>query len=109
MKIGMAEEERLAWTQTIPIEQVGEPPATMAELKQFMRETHYSRNLNNPRLKNPSLSYEAQIAYLRHQHTNYDKLTGQLLPYETYKYEIIKDRCNKVAEKILGKIREQGR
>lgn len=103
------EEERLAWAETVLIETVGNPPVTMAELKQNIRESHYRVNLNNPRRKNPSFSYEALIAHLRHNHTNYDKLIAQLAPYETYKYDVLKKRCNEKAEEILGIIRASGR
>lgn len=101
----MTEEERLAWVQTAPIERTAEPPASMASLKQAMRESHYRHNCNNPRLKNPSFSYEAQIAYLRHTHTNYDELLKELGPYENYKRKVLRDRCNEVAGEILAEIK----
>lgn len=103
------EEERLTWVKTVPIETKGNPPATMAELKQGIRENHYRVHLHNPRFRNPSFTYEALIAYLRHNHTNYDELVAQLAPYETYKYDVLKRRCNEKAEEILGIIRASGR
>lgn len=108
----------MKWVREVSVRVEGNVPKTLKELKELTSAEHYyhySAKGMTQKAGEWFLSDDALLAYLRHYHTNYNELLVLLKNEYSWGsnslghqegYEIIKDKCNEIAERLLEKIRE---
>lgn len=88
----------------ILIEVKGELPPTVHELRRLAIEDFYKRHPDELWAKYSARSENQLIAYLRHNHTNYEELIKGI--DDGYEYSNIKTACNEKAYELLAEIRK---
>lgn len=87
----------------------GDLPKTIAELRQLALEDHSAHTVSRmaPKKKNFSTKGDDYlIAYLRHNHTNYEEALKEA---QWYEYPRLKDEATTKARELLAAIRKAGR
>lgn len=104
--IGKRAAELLAWANEAEVKVIGNLPENLEELEQWAAVNFYAFVLERRHYEEFEPSYGRLIAYLRHVHTNYERLLGKIegKPGCGMAYSVIKQRCNEVVEALYREL-----
>lgn len=106
-------QQTIEWAEMIPIETFREwLPKNEKKLERAILDQHTDFLIIRNRDNQPfTMTDNAKIAYLRHNHTNYEALLSELVGRvgTADAYIIIRSRCDELATQILSEFRNRSR